>query len=99
MILTFQSQAHRYPLPRSRTVASVRVVAFNDYSCIVMLQLMMFASLVTILLFIDEVIQCLLFSAHLEFKRSTLFVQAIQYEQHQQFAELFTHECFLGGER
>jgi len=57
--LTFQSQARRCRLPRSHTAASAGVVAFVYCIDIIIVQQLLIIDLLTNLVFIDGVIQCL----------------------------------------
>lgn len=102
ILLTFQSQAHRCRPPRTRTVASVTVVAFDDCTDIITVLLLLVIDLWSNLEFIDEVVQCLEFDAHLIFVLSDQFAQVDQCErfvQLQLFAELARHGHYLSGER
>lgn len=99
MILTFRSQVRHYRPLQSRITAFATVVAFNGCIDIIVVQLFI-VDLLLGLVFIDEVVQCLEFDAHLEFELSNLFAQVgryVQFVRRQPFVELFERGLDLGG--
>ena len=101
ILLTFQSLARRCRPPPTRTAASATVVAFDDCIGIIIGLLLLVVDLSSILEFIDEVIQCLEFNAHLEFMLSGQDFQGADLcEQLRQFAVVLSrHVHFLSGVR